>query len=213
MPNHDLYFELCSVALQGPVHFTSQDGNERYLAGARKWSIDDIAGNCAVKVERKLPLLASPFGTMRQSQILIGSSSPDGTVQQIPMGVYNDNNQGIDCQYETACPPMNGVNQLGGVMTNAVGSGSMTRSVMVGGTFVTSPGQGRQGPQINEIPLEPHPLMPEQWKADDCGVRGASDEWYRLRVTNGKKADSWFGLKEAALFARSLFSGRTGSGK
>jgi hypothetical protein len=90
----------------------------------------------------------------------------------------------------------------------------MTRSVMVGGTFVVSPGQGREGPwqQTNEIKLLPHPLMPEQWKADDCGVRGAADEWYRLRVTNGKIADSWFGLKQAALFARPLFSGRTGGG-
>jgi len=200
--------------LQGPIKFTAMDGNEKYVPGGRKWSIDDIAGNCAVKVERKLPTLASQFGTLRQSQVLIGSSSPDGTVQQISMGIYNDNGQGIDCRYRTACPPMNGVNMLGGVSLNAVGAGAMSVSVMVGGLFTTSPGMGNQGAlPTGVIPLPDHHLTPEQWMAYDAGCRGVQDEWFSIEVSNNKTADSWFGLKQAALYSRPLFSGRSGSGR
>jgi hypothetical protein len=198
----------------GPVHFTSQDGNERYLAGAHKWSVDSIAASVACKMERVLPTNASAFAIQRQSQVLFGSSSPDGTVQGISMGIYNDNGQGIDAQYETACPPMRGISQLGGVSVNAVGSGAMTVSVMVGGLFVTSPGMGNQGAlPTGEIKLPDHHLTPEQWLAYDAGASGVQDEWFRMRFTNGAKADAWFGVKSATLYTRQLFSGRSGSGK
>lgn len=203
-----------SEGLQGPIKFTAMDGNEKYVPGGRKWSIDSIAGNCAVKMERRLPTNASPFGTQRQSQVLIASSSPDGTVQAITMGVFSDNGAGIDCQYETACPPLQGVQMVGGASVNAVGSGAMTVSVMVGGVFVTSPGMGNQGAlPTGEIKMPDHHLTPEQWSSYDAGVRGVNDEFFRLRFTNGKKADSWFGIKNAALFTRPLFGGRAGSGK
>jgi hypothetical protein len=199
--------------LQGPIKFTAMDGNEKYVPGGRKWSIDDISGNCAVKVERALPALASPFGTQRQSQVLIGSSAPDGTVQAITMGVYRDNNQGIDSRYRTACPPSQGISMLGGVSTNATGAGSLKVSVIVGGTFLTSPGQGREGPwqQTNEIKLPDMPLTPEQWRAYDAGARG-QDEWFSIEFSNGGIPDSYFGIKGAELFTRPLFSGRTGGG-
>ena len=170
--------------LQGTVHFTSQDGNERYLAGARKWSIDDIAANVMVKMERTLPSNSSSFGTQRQSQVLIASSSPDGTVQAITMGVYNDNGQGIDCQYETVCPDMSGVNQLGGVMVNASGAGSMSVSVIQGTGFITSPGQGQASDfdRTNEVNLVNFNLVPEAWRVYDAGAMGTSGEFFRLML-------------------------------
>ncbi|HUD21835.1 MAG TPA: hypothetical protein VMQ60_03240 [Acidobacteriaceae bacterium] len=203
-----------SEGLQGPIKFTAMDGNEKYVPGGRKWSIDDIAGNCAVKVERALPTLASPFGTMRQSQVLIGSSSPDGTVQAVTMGVYRDGQQGIDSRYRTACPPTPGISQLGGVSINATGAGAMTVSVMVGGLFTTSPGMGNQGAlPTGEVKMPDHHLTPEQWSAYDAGARGVSDEWFSIEFSNNKTPDSYFGVKGAVLFTRPLFSGRAGSGR
>ena len=198
-----------SEGLQGPIKFTAMDGTEKYVPGGRKWSFDDIQGNVAVKVERKLPTNASPFGIMRQSQVLIGSSSPDGTVQMIQAGVYNDNGQGIDCQYETACFPDNlSIVMLGGVAVNALGAGAMTVSVMVGRSFVVSP----DGGESNEITLPNMPLDPEKSTAYGAGARGQNEKM-RLRFTNAKVADSWFSLKAASLFTRPLFSARSGSGK
>jgi hypothetical protein len=214
VPNQVLTLNY-SGGLGGPIHFTSQDGNERYLAGARQWSLDDIAANVCVKMERKLPANASIFGTMRQSQVLFGSSSPDGTVQMITMGVYNDNGQGIDMQYETAAISQGAaVNMLGGASVSAVGSGALSVSVLVARSGVTSPGVGNQGPMaVREIPLPDFVLTPEQWNAYDAGARGPVDEWFRLRFTNRKKADAWASVKYAALWSRPLFSGRSGSGR
>jgi hypothetical protein len=212
VPNQTLTMNY-SEGLQGPIKFTAMDGNERFVPGGRKWSLDDLVANVAAKVERVLPLNASPFAVQRQRQILLGSSSPDGTVQAITMGVYNDNGQGIDCQYETACAPLEGVQMLGGVSVNALGSGAMTVSVPVGAVLVNSPGVGGQGlPQTREAVLQPALLTPVQWKGYDAGVRGVNDEYFRLRFTNGKKADSWFGVKHATLWARPIYSGRTGGG-
>jgi hypothetical protein len=213
VPNQTLTMNYAH-GIQGPVHFTTQDGNEKFLAGARQWSIDDIAGNLAVKVERKLPTLGSPFGTMRQSQVLIASSAPDGTVQQIQMGVFNDNQQGIDCRYRTVSVS-NGlsVDQLGGVSINATGAGAMKVAVMVGRSGDDSPGVGNQGiPQTRAIVLPDMKLTPERWTGYDAGVRGEADEWYGLELTNGKTADAYFSVKYAAIWSRPLFSGRSGSG-
>jgi len=226
VPNQTLTLNY-QEGIQGPIKFTSMDGNERYLVGARKWSLDDIAGNCAVKMERKLPTNASVFGTMRQSQVLIGSSSPDGTVQQIQMGVYNDNGQGIDSQYETSAVSMSGgppspygggagsaIQMVGGVSVNAVGAGAMTVSVMVARSGVTSPGVGGQGnPLVREIKLADFQLTPELFKCYDAGCRGVQDEFFRLRFTNSKTANAWFACKYAGLFTRPLFSGRSGGGR
>ncbi len=125
--------------LSGPIHFSQYAGREVAMGAARKWSLDDIAGSVAVRCERQLPENASQFGALRQSQVLIGSSSPDGTVQMIATGIYNDNGAGIACQYETtSTQDLMDVSMLGGVSINALGQGSMTVSVMVARTYADS---------------------------------------------------------------------------
>ena len=199
--------------MAGPIHFSEYAGKEMAMGGARKWSVDDIAGYGAVRCERQLAANASTFGSFRQSQILIASSSPDGTVQAITPGVYNDNGEGIDCQYETVCDPGNmAVSMLGGVSANAQGQGLMHVSVMAARSFVTSSGGGEQGPvATREIKLQPFRLSPENWKGYSGGARG-QNERFRCRFTNGKTPDAWFGLKYVNLFSRPLFSGRTSGG-
>jgi hypothetical protein len=143
--------------------------------------------------------------------VLIGSSSPDGTVQMIATGVYNDNGSGIACQYETtSTQDLMDVSMLGGVSINALGQGSMTVSVMVARTYAdsqqTSPSNG-----TNEIKLLSFPLTPENWRGYDGGARG-QNERFRMRFTNGTIANAWFALKYCSLFTRPLFTGRSSDG-
>jgi hypothetical protein len=196
--------------MSGPVLFSEYAGKEIAPGGVRKWSVDDIAGYIGIRCERQLPANASPFGGYRQSQILIGSSSPDGTVQAIMPGVYNDNGRGIDCQYETVCDAGNmAVSMLGGVSLNALGQGLMKVSVMIGRSYVTSSDRGPV--ETQEIKLAPFKLTPENWKGYSAGGRG-QNERFRCRVTNGKVTNAWFGLKYVNLFTRPIFSGRTSGG-
>ena len=206
VPNQTLTMNYME-GMTGPIHFSQYAGREVAMGAARKWSLDDIAGSVAVRCERQLPTNASPFAALRQSQVLIGSSAPDGTVQMIATGVYNDNGSGIACQYETtSTQDLMAVSMLGGVSINALGQGSMTVSVMVARSFTDSPEPGG-----NEIKLAPFPLTPENWKGYSGGARG-QNERFRMRFTNGTVANAWFALKYCSLFTRPLFSGRTGNG-
>lgn len=194
-----------------PIHFSPYIGKEIAAGECRKWSLDDIAGNLAVRVERALPLLQQVNGQFGQSQILIASSGPDGLVHAITPGIYNDNQAGIDCQYETACPAdAMSVNQLRGVTANALGVGMLRVSAMVGRIFKTS--QNNQDRQTREIPLAAFPLTPENYRGLSAGARGRNER-FRLRFTNGKAKDAWFDLKWACLYTRPLTSARTGAGK
>jgi hypothetical protein len=193
--------------LSGPIHFSQYAGREVAMGAARKWSLDDIAGSVAVRCERQLPANASPFGALRQSQVLIGSSAPDGTVQMVATGIYNDNGSGIECQYETtSTQDLMEVSMLGGVSINALGEGSMTVSVLVARNSTDSP-----QPANSEVKLAPFPLTPQNWKGYDGGARG-QNERFRMRFTNGSMANSWFALKYCSLFTRPLFTGRTSNG-
>jgi len=197
--------------MTGPIHFSQYAGREVAMGAARKWSLDDIAGSVAVRCERQLPADASPFAALRQSQILIGSSAPDGTVQMVATGIYNDNGSGIACQYETtSTQDLMDVSMLGGVSINALGQGSMSVSVMVARTYAGSE-QTPAGNGTSEIKLAPFALTPENWKGYDGGARG-QNERFRMRFTNGTMANAWFALKYCSLFTRPLYTGRSGNG-
>jgi len=209
-PNQTLTLNYME-GMTGPIHFSQYAGREVAMGAARKWSLDDIAGSVAVRCERQLAGDASPFAALRQSQILIGSSAPDGTVQMVATGIYNDNGSGIACQYETtSTQDLMDVSMLGGVSINALGQGSMTVSVMVARTYADSE-QTPAGNGTSEIKLAPFVLTPENWKGYDGGARG-QNERFRMRFTNGAMANAWFALKYCSLFTRPLFTGRSGNG-
>jgi hypothetical protein len=210
VPNQTLTMNYME-GLSGPIHFSQYAGREVAMGAARKWSLDDVAGSVAIRCERQLPSNASPFGAQRQSQILIASSAPDGTVQMIAPGVYNDNGSGIACQYETtSTQDLMDVSMLGGVTVNALGEGSMTVSVMAARSYAESePTPAGNG--TSEIKLPPFPLTPENWRGYDGGARG-QNERFRMRFTNGTIANAWFALKYCSLFTRPLFTGRTSNG-
>ena len=207
VPNQTLTMNYME-GMSGPIHFSQYAGREVAMGAARKWSLDDVAGSMAVRCERQLPGSASPFGSLRQSQLLIASSSPDGTVQMIATGVYNDNGRGITCQYETtSTQDLMDVSMLGGVSINALGQGSMSVSVMVARSYANSQNSGGSA----EIKLAPFPLTPENWRGYDGGARG-QNERFRMRFTNEAIANAWFALKYCSLFTRPLYTGRSGDG-
>ena len=72
VPNQTLTMNYME-GMSGPIHFSQYAGREVAMGAARKWSVDDVAGLVGVRCERQLPSNASPFGALRQSQILIGS--------------------------------------------------------------------------------------------------------------------------------------------
>ena len=207
VPNQTLTMNYME-GMSGPIHFSQYAGREVAMGAARKWSLDDVAGSVGVRCERQLPGNVSPFGSLRQSQVLIASSAPDGTVQMIATGVYNDNGSGITCQYETtSTQDLMDVSMLGGVSINALGQGSMSVSVMVARSYANSQNAGGSA----EIKLAPFPLTPENWRGYDGGARG-QNERFRMRFTNGAVANAWFALKYCSLFTRPLYTGRSGDG-
>jgi hypothetical protein len=211
MPSHVIkcnYEE--SESFDAPIHqitFGDNTGAGIATPFARKWSVDDIAAYVCARVERKIPALAagghsSSSGAdalTRQSQIMFGSSAPDGTVNALIPGIFNDNGAGIDCVYETASvAELMRPQQLGGLSVNVIGYGELSASVILG--------EGKDPSGRNEIKLPAMPLdLVRSPKA--VGARGIGER-LRLRFTNGKQKDFWFDLKYADFRTRAIAQSR-----
>ena len=202
-----------SPSFSPPLFFSHFVGKEISSAESRKWSIDDIPAFVCARVERKLASQASGARTSmsgadsltRQSQIMFGSSNPDGVVSAINYGTYSDvgptGTAGIDCVYEAVAPAeLMRVNQLGGVSVNAVGNGDLLVSIILGRQVATD--------KSNKIDLAPIKLDDSQVKPPkSVGGRG-QNERMRPRFSNGKEAGAWFDLKYAVLYARPIAASR-----
>ncbi|HEY6969618.1 MAG TPA: hypothetical protein VJA94_10465, partial [Candidatus Angelobacter sp.] len=198
-----------SPSFNPPLFFSHFVGKEISSAEARKWSVDDIAAFVCARVERKLGSQASGARTSmsgadaltRQSQIMFGSSNPDGVVSAIDYGTYSDVGPngvaGIDSVYETVAPAeLMRVNQLGGMSVNAVGSGDLLVSIILGRQIAPD--------KSNKIDLAPIRLDESQVKPPrSVGGRG-QNERMRPRFWNGKQPGAWFDLKYAVLYARAI---------
>ena len=138
------------------------------------------------------------------SQFLIASAGPDGTVQAVTPGVYNDNGGGIDWQYETTCPQkMMTVCQIRGFNLNALGNGTIFPSFLAARDMVTDFGLSR------EIKLKPFDLAPDQRTGISRQAPPKTNERWRLRLTNGAIANNWASVKYACLFSRAVRTART----
>ena len=202
-----------SPSFNPPLFFSHFVGKEISSAEARKWSVDDIAAFVCARVERKLSSLAAGAHTgmsgadalTRQSQIMFGSSNPDGVVTAINYGTYSDvgpnGTVGIDSVYEAVAPAeLMRVNQLGGVSVNAVGSGDLLVSIILGRQIAAD--------KSNKIDLAPIRLDDSQVKPPkSVGGRG-QNERMRPRFSNGKQPGAWFDIKYAVLYARPIAASR-----
>ncbi|HEV7674378.1 MAG TPA: hypothetical protein VGQ12_07600 [Candidatus Angelobacter sp.] len=189
-----------------PIHFSPYIGKEIAAGTCYKWSIDDIAANVCIRAERKLvnPPPDMDLATT-QSQILFGSSNPDGVVSASVPFVFNDNGMPINSVFETVCPEeFLKPSQLGGVQANVDGQGVNRAEVLA--MRAKDPSDGPSADRRQVIALK-KPLIAGIPYA--CGARG-NYEKYRLRVSNGNQKDVWFDLKWAAIYARVTSAARHG---
>lgn len=199
-----------SPEFTAPIHFSPFVGKEIATGESYKWSIDDIEANLCIRAERVLtnpsPLMDLPT---TQSQILYGSSNPDGVVAAIVPGMFNDNGNGIDWVYETACPvDLLRPNQLGGVQANIDGKGVLYAEVLA--LRAKDPrSQVDRGPGDRQAVVIPLKKVITAGVPYSCGAR-AQNERFRLRISNNKQPDNWGDMKWAAIYARPVSSARPG---
>jgi hypothetical protein len=200
-----------------PLLFSRYSQKEITIEACRKYSVDDIQGFVGGRYYRAIPGQPDPVEgpvditeqVERQyiSQYLIASSGPDGTVQAITPGVYNDNGAGIDCQYETvAAQQAMTLCKLAGINLNARGNGSLFVSFLAGANRVTD-WQG-QGDPPWEVKLRPFQLDLNPTVGLSRGAPSRLSERWRTRFTNGAIPDAWFSIKYACLFISPMFGGR-----
>lgn len=200
-----------------PLIFSRYTGKETVIEACRKYSVDDCQAFLGLRIERNLPdtpvVVEGPVNTteeiqrFRTSQFLMGSSGPDGAVQAIQPGVYDDNGAGIDWQMETACPEsMMSVCQITGFNANALGNGTIFPSFLAARAMVTD---FQTGSKSKEIKMRPFDLSPDQGIGISRGCQARTNERWRLHLHNGAAPGVWASIKYACLFSRPVFDGRS----
>ena len=202
-----------------PLLFSRYSGKEITIEQCRKYSVDSIQGFVGARLYRTItgePIPdEGPVGTTEESarqylsQFLVASSGPDGTVQAITPGVYNDNGAGIDCQYESvAAQEMMTLCKLQGINMNARGNGSLFVSFIAGAKRITdwTSGDPVQSWLIN---LRPFQLELNPMRGLSRNTPSRLSERWRARYTNGAIPDAWFSLKYACVFVSQMFQART----
>lgn len=199
-----------------PLLYSRFSMKEQIIEQARKWSVDDFAAYVGGRFYRTVTGIPNPDegpleisqADSRQaiSQFLFGSSGPDGTVQMIAPGVYNDNSAGIDWQYETtSVGQMQQLSHLQGVNLNARGVGNLFCSFIPGDRMVTD---WQPGMKPFEVKLRPFVLELNPTKGLSRLSPPKLNEKWRLRMTNGKIPDTWCAVKTAVIFTSPMFAGR-----
>ena len=208
-----------------PIHFSTYSGREISVDSCRKYSINDIQGFVCDRIERNItpPVQAPgvpepaqgsagiPFldSTFYQTQFVYGSSGPDGTVQAVNPGTFNDNGAGIDCIYETVCPQATmALCKIEGFTLNARGNGTLYPYFIAARAMVV--GRDADGGAIsgNIIPCRPIDLDIMEMKGLSRMVPSKVNEKWRMRFTNGKVADAWFNLKWLSMYSIPMYSAR-----
>ena len=219
VPNQELVINY-EEGWNNPLLYSRYSQKEQVIEQARKYSVNDIAAFVCGRFYRTMASTPDPQegpvevdqANSRQtiSQFLYGSSGPDGTVQAILPGIYNDNGAGIDCQYETtSVGQMQSLTHLQGVNINARGVGLLHVSFIPGARMVTD---WRPGDKVFEVKLRPFVLELNPTKGLSRNTPPKLNEKWRMRVTNGKTPDYWFALKTAVIFTSPMFQGRGANG-
>jgi hypothetical protein len=206
-----------------PLLFSRYSGKEITIEQCRKYSIwTNITAYCGMRAYRTITGLPTPNEgevdwteeVSRQyiSQMLYASSAPDGTVQALTPGVFNDNGAGIDCQYETvATQQMMTICKLQGINMNARGNGSLFVSFIAGARRIND--WQADTPQPNWlVKLKPFDLELNPTKGLSRNTPSKASERWRARFTNGAIADAWFSMKYSCVFVSPMFGGRTSTG-
>lgn len=221
VPNVDLTLNY-EEGWANPLLFSRYSGKEITVEAARKFSVNNIQAYLGARIYRSISGQPSPVEgpvdtdqeTQRQfiSQFLYCSSGPDGTVQAIQPGTYNDNGAGIDCQYEgVAGQQMMVLSKLAGMNMNVRGNGTLFASYVMGAYRVNDwhgPNPQDDSGCPYEVKLRPVGLQMVPTKGISLGAPSRLSERWRPRWTNGAIADAWFSLKYAACYVNPMFASR-----
>jgi len=202
-----------------PLLFSRYSGKEITIEACRKYSVwTNITAYCGMRAYRTVTGLPTPdegpvdtteeISRQYISQMLYASSAPDGTVQALTPGIYNDNTAGIDCQYETvAAQQMMTLCKLQGLNMNARGNGSLFVEFIAGARRITDWEADTPQPswlvKMKPIQLELNPT-----KGISKNTPSKLNERWRLRLTNGCIADAWWSMKYSCVFISPMFAGR-----
>lgn len=167
-----------------PVIYSSFTGKEIAKPAERKWSINDIACNQAIRAKRRI---VEPDQTVFQTCMLIASPYPqDSGVGMVVPNSYSDGGKGYDAHYDfSTVGDGDSVYKFGGAVMSAKGNGQ-----------VQLYGIPYHGPKL---PLKPKVLTPDK------------NRWYTSKAPGGKKSRQWgFGISNgnAPNVYWELFEGR-----
>lgn len=201
---------------QNPIHFSTYSGREISMDACRKVSIDDCAAFVCERLERVLPVppglldqgvtnIPTTGPSFYQSQLCFGSAGSDGFINAVQPGVFNDNGEGIDWQYQTVCPQQSmGLGQIEGVLLNAVGSGPIQVHFVAALHDLDSD----QKPGFFHYPAETINLVPNQSQGISLNTELRINERWSVMFSNGKQPNVWARLKWAAIYTTDAFATR-----
>ncbi len=220
VPNQD--FMLSYIEGWGnPIHFSTFASKEISMDAARRWSPHDISAFVCLRMKRTLPPNGDAFlngpswntlpdSSYQLTQLLFASSGGDGTVQARTPGIFSDNGAGIDDQYETMS---NGLLQAmckpEGFNLNACGNGQLFTSFIASRAEVSDTGGEQKLIQVtDELVMDPIDLTPQQIAGITSKCEPSVNEFWRVRLTNGKQPGAWNSLKSMTTYVIPMTGGR-----
>lgn len=210
VPSHVLTMNFEEdIQLGPPIHSTAYSkGKFVSTAAARKWSVQAIAANSAVRTIRTVLNPPAQFDAATTQSQLWFASSFDGAVRAQTPGVYTDDGNTVNWTVETVCPgDALKVARLGGAQALMTGQGAIGVSVLAGSVKASADGgvTNRQ----TEIKLKDAFVKPGMTTDYKCGASGLNER-FRLRFSvQGKTPGTWGHICNASLFTNPLFQART----
>lgn len=209
VPSHTLTLNFEEdVTLSPPIHSTVYSkGKFVSTAAARKWSVQEIAANSAVRTLRTVLNPPAQFDSATVQSQLWFASSFDGAVRAQTPGVYTDDGNTVNWTVETVCPgDALKVARLGGAQSLMTGQGAIGVTVLAGS--VKAGVDGGVTNRQTEIKLKDAYVKPGMTTDYKCGASGVNER-FRLRFsTTGKPPGTWGHICNASLFTNPLFQAR-----
>ena len=204
-----------------PIHFSTFSGREISMDAARRWSPHDTAAFICLRMERRLQPGGNAFidgpsfetlpdSSFQITQLLFASSGGDGTVQARTPGIFADNGEGIDSQYETmSSGMMQAVCKPEGFNLNACGQGIFIPSFVASREMVTDEGGDvKLIQEEEELMMDPIALQPKQVAGITRKCAPSVNEFWRLRFKSDLQPGSWISLKAVTPYVIPFMGGR-----
>ena len=216
VPNRELVLSYIE-GWQDPVHFSTYSGKEISLDACRRYSENDVQAFVCARIQRTLPVPAGtepegesdapPLdGSFYTSQLVYGTSGPDGGIHARTPGIFNDNGAGIDWRYRTASAgAMLGLSKIEGFTLNATGDGTINASFFAARDMKTD---WHPAGKSRELRVRPFDLSIDQQAGISRKVPSKLNEYWGLEFNNGKRPDVWCSLKFLKVYTIPTFDSR-----